>query len=198
MLADLNAQLAAKLEAMGADLNNVQNFKRMQPDEIRAAAMHDLPKTALEVKDYLLNKSWYLQQTTEAQPFYIGDNPVSLNNTFHEERPLGVAVTGIEIYLPLSSTLQLCFLCEKVANMIRVANRFGSLFGPETELRRLLNALESGRPITLARDNVIFQNSLQVSNSSRYVYCCKPDFDLAREMVTTDPENKSGPRFGMN
>ncbi|EEJ8233442.1 DUF4238 domain-containing protein, partial [Salmonella enterica subsp. enterica serovar Albany] len=59
--------------------------------------------------DLLLKKDWYLLETRPERPFYVSDNPVVLKNSndFGPYGNLGLAVSGIQIYLPLSSTLML-------------------------------------------------------------------------------------------
>jgi len=200
--ADMNSKLCTALEQMGADLNKVEGFTPLHSiDEVRAETFSSLPSTAKELTPYFLDKAWLLYETTLRDPFYLGDNPITMNNTVNE-RPhrgnLGLGVPGIEIYLPLSSTLQLCFLCTTIEQAARTALPFANFSAPAARLSRLVKAIESGRPIMLEHESVIFQNSLQVSNASRYVYCWKNDFELALEMVTTHPENKHSPRVMMN
>ncbi len=59
--------------------------------------------------DLLLKKDWYLLETRPERPFYVSDNPVVLKNSndFGPYGNLGLVVRGIQIYLPLSSTLML-------------------------------------------------------------------------------------------
>lgn len=66
--------------------------------------------------DHLLNKDWYLLETRPEHPFYVSDNPVVLKNSndFGPYGNIGLAVRGIEIYLPLSSTLMLAMYCPSI------------------------------------------------------------------------------------
>ncbi|MDV5280161.1 DUF4238 domain-containing protein [Leclercia adecarboxylata] len=52
--------------------------------------------------EHLLKKDWYLLETSPERPFYVSDNPVVLKNSndFGPYGNLGLAVRGIQIYLP--------------------------------------------------------------------------------------------------
>ena len=65
---------------------------------------------------HLLSKAWYLLETRPEHPFYVSDNPVVLENRndFGVYGNIGLAVPGIQIYLPLSSTLMLAMYCPSI------------------------------------------------------------------------------------
>jgi Protein of unknown function (DUF4238) len=74
---------------------------------------------------YFLEKTWFLAGTTPSQPFWLGDNPIALQNTI-DMSPygnLGLAVKGIEIYFPLSSTRALAMWCWSLSEQISQAAR---------------------------------------------------------------------------
>lgn len=185
--ADLSATiLEAVSEMMGAE--DVKADDVTARHQARVGMVLRLAKTAQEITPYFLDKQWVLYEATAKPGFYIGDNPVTMHN--HLPRPnrgnLGLRVPGIEIYLPLSSTLQLGFLCPTVSQMARLS---------APSLARLM---ETGGVIPAAPENVTFKNSLQVWNAARYVYCSGPDFDLAEEMVTSDPTMRNSPKVRGN
>nr|QWP89203.1 hypothetical protein IHCLGBEB_00006 [Escherichia coli] len=66
--------------------------------------------------DLLPKKDWYLETRPERPFTCIGDNPVVLKNSndFGPYGNLGLAVRGIQIYLPLSSTLMLAMYCPSI------------------------------------------------------------------------------------
>lgn len=79
----------------------------------------DLLKSALP---HILGKSWILYGTTHQYPFYVSDNPVTLYNTVNQHELMGgegLAVPGIEIYLPVSDTLCLGLLCPSIEAWLR-------------------------------------------------------------------------------
>lgn len=72
-----------------------------------------------EVISIFLKKSWILFETTRENPFFISDNPVTLYNSIDMGvyGNLGIALEGIEIYIPLSSTITLGLICPSVAEL---------------------------------------------------------------------------------
>jgi hypothetical protein len=75
---------------------------------------------------HFLNKDWLLISTTRKSPFIIGDNPLALQNAI-DMGPygnLGLAVKGIEIYLPLSPVRALAIWCPSHKQaIVSVASR---------------------------------------------------------------------------
>jgi len=156
--------------------------------------------------DILMQKDWHLLETTLNAPFYISDNPVSLfNGISHPGRGnLGLALEGIEIYLPLSSTITLAMICpslgEKVrqdraiiqhciVNNIRINGR--DLF----EDLKCVNELLEGDVIRADAARVEHLNWLQTWRAEHYIYCQTDNFDLVRKLLTESPLLKTGPRM---
>lgn len=79
---------------------------------------------AKEFVPYFLNKVWVLFETTYRHPFFISDNPITLYNEINHlpYGNIGLAVRGIEIYLPISTTLCLGLLCPTIVDEIQKAN----------------------------------------------------------------------------
>jgi len=121
------------------------------------------------LKDALFNSLQhhicFIYKNTTNLPFYSSDNPVAKRaHIISEVRSFaGWASKGIEITLPLSSKF-LLVLCES------------TYFKQIDDLKNRVIDLQDLR-------NIIYYNSLQVKDSYRFVYCAKPDFDLAKEMV---------------
>ena len=157
---------------------------------------------AKEFVPYFLNKVWVLLETSEKNPFYISDNPITLHN---EKKHglygnIGLAVKGIEIYLPLSSTHCLALFCPslmeeftKARDNLKMLDNLppelaGIVSGIPDETRNFLEDLFSGRSVRAIPDNVTMLNSLQVMYSSRFVYCKHGSFELVQQMIK---ENES-------
>lgn len=85
-------------------------------EQTRVAAITSLPELARDLLPEFVNKSLILYSTTEDHPFYISDNPVVLFNLNQAPRrsTLGLRTRGIQVYLPISSTLCLGFLCPSI------------------------------------------------------------------------------------
>ena len=174
---DLSDSFRDAVERAGMDPAKVQGFDFVDAAQTRVASITSLPGLAADLMPYFLNKSWILHSTAEDHPFYISDNPVTLFNRNRHPflSTLGLRVPGIQIYLPLSRTLCLAFLCPTIKLPLRIR-----LFGGTLGLRPA---------------NVEHLNSLQVFNAEQYVYSQRDDFALVRKMLQKLPEVKRGPRW---
>ena len=157
--------------------------------------------------EHILNKTWLLFETSAETPFYISDNPVALRNEDKSRGPkrgtLRLAVRGIQVYFPISSTLILAFFCRSHEIMIRDGvNRirtsivgdssFPLDFGPMLDWMR---AFRKGTPLGSKPDNVVNHNSLQVRQAERFVFCSRRDFALVEDMINEEPRFSVGPRL---
>lgn len=184
----------------------VGEYPEMTPEMAKAMALASLVEPD-QFAEHILDKSWLLFETSSAIPFYISDNPVALQNEDTSRGPhrgnLGLAVRGIQIYLPISSTLVLAFFCRSHESMIRngVERMRTSMvkdpdmplgFGPLLDWMR---AFRKGTPLSSQADNVLNHNSLQVAQAERFVFCSLPDFGLVTEMVAGNPALRTGRRL---
>jgi hypothetical protein len=163
----------------------------------------DAPKT---YGPHFLDKVWFLAKTTNSHPFIIGDNPVSLQNHI-DMGPygnLGLAVRGIEIYLPLSSTRALAMWCPSLATQIvEAAETIRRL--PKSVLAAHIRdpdgilamdtAIRAGSTLMYEPQHVMNFNSLQVGRSERYLFSAKNDFSLADRMIGDHPHLRGGQRL---
>ncbi|MCR9567124.1 DUF4238 domain-containing protein [Vibrio diabolicus] len=160
---------------------------------------------------HFMNKSWLLYETDMLDPFYVSDNPVTLHNDIDMGLygNLGIALKGIQIHLPISSTLTLALTCPSIKQSALDGKNFIKNYvasNPEllskienpAGIIDLATAYETGKPVKVPRDNVRFLNSLQVSFSEQYVFCEKKHFDLVQEMIRNNEAYKSGPRLKIN
>lgn len=161
---------------------------------------------AKEFVPYFLNKVWVLFETTNKRPFYISDNPLTLHNEL-DHGPygnIGLAVRGIEIYLPISTTLCLGLLCPSIAKEFQkayenlrildqeVPGMADTIMNKPKAARAFCEGLVNGTPIQIIEDNVMMMNSLQVMYSSRFVYCEIDSFDLVKSMLTDNEKFREG------
>jgi len=190
ILISLNRHLVEKFGSSGdADgfLERAVEFSREDAADITAQVLSkDIPRYG----EVLLAKDWVLHRAPDGGcSFYVSDNPVNLHNMI--ERPhrgnLGLMVEGIEIYMPLAPRLELAMLCPGLSVLAQLTPGLG-----------VSEALETGEPILLRPENVTFHNSLQVTDSERFVFSDRDDFALAKEMVESDPELRRGPRLQAN
>ena len=164
----------------------------------------DLVKIALP---HILRKSWILYGTTHQYPFYVSDNPVTLYNSVNQNELMGLmggeglAVPGIEIYLPLSDTLCLGLLCPSIEAWLRNSlSRMEEARTPHSErhidnLRSMVKTLDGEAVHMFDPQNVMHQNSLQVINAERQIFSRTQDFSLARGIIDAEPTARTGPRL---
>ena len=165
---------------------NGEKFASLTPEENRLYCLTTLGELAAQLSEHFDNKLWVLHKTRIDVPFLIGDSPVVLNNMLNQhsfKSTIGLAVPGIEIYLPISSTLTVGFFCPTIKTFLR-----SKLFPDED----LLRALEGTHVVTLSRENTKFLNSLQIAYAERFVYAGADDFDLVREMIAANPSFRTG------
>lgn len=171
-----------------------------------ARMLVDAPET---YGPHFLNKVWFLAKTTKLHPFVLGDNPISLQNQI-DMGPfgnLGLALRGIEIYLPLSSTRALVMWCPSLAQQVSdaaatirslprsiIANRIRD---PEGILATD-TAVRTGCTLDYQVQHVRNFNALQIGRSERYVFSSINDFSLADEMMKAHPSLRAGPRMTMS
>ena len=99
--------------------------------------------------------------------------------------------------MPLSRDLCLGFLCPTIEATVRESYEMAiSLGHPVPEhVHSFINASNGDGVLAVDPANVDHQNSLQVWNAERFVYCSNPKFVLIREMLQRLPELRTGPRF---
>lgn len=159
---------------------------------------------------HLMNKDWILYETTPKDPFYISDNPITLHNDIDMgwRGNRGIALKGIQIHLPLSSTFTLVLTCPSIKNSALEGKKLIEMYAARTPhlletlddpagILELANAYEKGIPLAQNSQNVIFLNSLQVEFAEQYVFCEKEKFSLIKEMMVRDKRYRSGPRMVM-
>ena len=72
-----------------------------------------LPRFTVEVAPLVLNKKWILYRADGRCEFLLSDSPVVMCNNFAKgvmiQGDIGFAVEGVEIFLPISRKLCVCF-----------------------------------------------------------------------------------------
>lgn len=192
--------MSSALLRMGADPNKVQGFEFLDEGQTRTHSILSLREIAAELMPHFLDKCWVLYSTTKDNPFYISDNPIAMFNSNQDplRGTLGLRVPGIEVHMPLSSTLSLGFLCPTLEREIRGSYDLASALGHPVPLnvQELVDAFGGGKPFPLDDENIKHLNSLQVFYAERFVFTSRDNFDLVREMLRSTPKLKSGPRYG--
>lgn len=205
---EINAEIEAHIRKMGYDPGQVEGFRRMSEDDIKAMAIRMLALAVNEYPGHLLTKQWFLLETVAENPFQIGDHPVALHNdrNMGAYGNLGLAVPGIQIYMPLTPSLTLALWCPTILREIeakwreprrllaQLKDRAGNRLDPAAAEKvaeieagmalsdRIVRAATSGGAAESTPDNTTMLNSLQVKFASRFVMSNRPDFSLAERM----------------
>jgi len=202
--------IADKVTALGATPEQVAEALGFSPEQdSRNLFLQQLVQQASHI-DHLLAKDWYLFETTPEHPFYVSDSPVVLHNDrdFGPYGNLGLAQPGIQIYLPLSSTLALGMYCPSIREQQVSRKRdlqrrmaFAPLtlppgMNPANEIKKA-TALINFQTMKSAPDQVMWLNSKQVRFSEQYIFCEKDDFTLVRKMISDNQGFKTGMRFSI-
>jgi hypothetical protein len=201
----LNTTTADRLRKLGADPNDVKGFKEFSDEDIKAFTLSMVPRMANELAPLIYDKAWMLCKTVPSVPFYISDNPVTLQNRSWSHPfwgNLGFAVMGIEIYLPLSSTLTLAMFCRSLEEKMRRSLMQGErrrqptreLSKAEAQVAALMKAVTDGTAFSYEGENVLNHNSMQVAFASRFVFSSTDDFSLVTQMLAANEQYRTGLR----
>lgn len=207
MSSHINRMIADHLRSLGADPNEVKGFKDLSDEENKALTVSMVPHLVAELAPHVYDKAWMLCKTVPSVPFYISDNPVTLQNTSWSHPlmgNLGFAVKGIEIYMPLSSTLSLAMFCRsleeemrrslarmKRARWLRLRRKVSK---GEELVAAVVKAVTDGTAFQYGSENVLNHNSLQVAHASRFVFSSTDDFSLVTQMLAENERYRTGPK----
>ncbi|QUX92629.1 hypothetical protein CYL31_15025 [Marinomonas sp. A3A] len=210
---DMVLKISGEISSRFGDMHNLFSedcIKDIVSDEslkrYTAESLSDVKETYLP---HFLNKIWTLYEAPKGESFYIGDNPVSMFNFLPSHQfggsNIGLALKGIEIYLPISSKYSIALLCPQMisdlAGKVKVARSQNSvMFDREeinkkvSETEKLLSNILSGNAHKIDPENVTHCNSLQVMYSNSYVFSSMKNFNLAIKMIKDDERYKEGGR----
>ncbi len=156
---------------------------------------------ARSLVDELQKKHMVLFRSDGSSSFCIGDSPVALQNSVNPgdgiRGTLGLAVPGIEVYLPIRQDLILAHMCPTIAavysSLEADARRMGFI---HVQAGPYLRAVEHGTAVLMEKEHIRFQNSLQLGFAERFVYSSIDNFQDARDILAEDQRRRRGPRYG--
>lgn len=174
-LTETTRLLRESLESKGLEVS-ADVLPPIDENTAKAMNLRTLAK-ADEFAAAFLDKNWLLHTTPPATPFWLSDCPIVTNNMF-VYGDCGLKSPGVEIAWPLASDLLLSFLCPTIAAKFEQGNpAHAVLLRCEPTVNATMNA-------------VTFYNSLQVFQSSRFLYGPSDDFELARRALREHPDAK--------
>ena len=221
VMRDMTNSMIEEIQDMGVDPNSIKGQKIETENDAKLLTARIFHRATNSVP-HLLNKAWILLRTTKDKPFYISDNPVTLQNQrdFGPRGNVGFAVSGIEIYLPLSRTLALFLTCptneadcreglrraREIHRNLRMTAMQGRRFGAFdewglavsqqvlTNTGPFVEAMDTGAALDSDAENVINFNFLQTVHAERFVMSSRDEFGLVRTMLRDDEGYRWGPR----
>lgn len=212
------------IEADGGRMQDVQGWEDWQPqteDGLKRSHLISMERNLGIVASIIAAKDFALAEPSAGRSFYLGDHPVSLANDREAgfQSNIGLAVPGIQIYLPLAHDLMLCAWCptilaeleqdleaQKKRTQMEALSAVASGQLSSDNMRQLLEEVrraqrparlilenvEAGTPLSTADTTMDFYNSLQTSWAHRHVICRDGDFALAREINLANPMLRKG------
>lgn len=215
--ARMERQLRDHLAKQGGSIEQLEGYEPLTEDSLKVQHMSLIRNSMVEFANAIAVKDLLLLAAPEGRSFYLADNPVCLHNS-EPAHPLfgniGLAVRGIEVYLPLSADLMLAAWCPSLLEKVRAERTrqnheqktgllamvmCGDITPDEMRLRlaeldqlgkpidELLENSDAGTPVPMLETNMDFSNSLQMTYAGDYVICKQGDFRLARRFVGENP-----------
>ncbi len=123
------------------------------------------------------------------QRLWTSDNPVVVYNTFPYGQT-GLKSPGVELYYPLAPHLCLAFYCPSIRETLSEAIDPNHPRPSPTDpfMFELHKALVDQRTLEIPEKYSTHLNTLQISQSSRFLYSNKDEFGLAHRILSQDPK----------
>ncbi len=160
-------------------------------------------------------RHWMVMQIVNDEVFYLGDNPVVLQNTEapSSQGALGFDVVGVEAFLPITPKLALYLPCRSISDQIITAHRDGIVMQKELWARgrgmtveaitvgkalrgtRVLHdAAVLGTPVVAGPESILNLNYLQCSWAHRHIFSNRADFETAKMIFEKTPQYRGSPK----
>lgn len=223
----MEEELVNTVEGAGGRVQDMKGWEDWQPsteDGLKRDHLTSIQGFLGQFAQIIAMKDFLLVEAAPGTSFYLGDNPVVRANSrdFGPYGNLGLAVEGIEIYMPFSADLLLCAWCPSLLGEIRrklesarhdcqiqalrqVAlgqldpagmKRALDEFAVRTQSsQELLTRAAEGRPVSSTPDNMEYYNSLQTSWAYRHLISRDGGFELARRINREHPRLRRGHRM---
>ena len=131
-----------------------------------------------------------LYEAEDTQYFLTSDHPVVRANAF-PYGDSGIASPGIQMYVPLSPRYLLALHCPSIVARYEMIDKLELPDDRHKRMTGFRDGIRSGTPIEVDQQTVAFLNSLQVRQSSNYLYSKVDDFDFARKLLDRQPDLRS-------
>ncbi|MEQ1705024.1 MAG: DUF4238 domain-containing protein [Rickettsiales bacterium] len=173
-------------------------------------------ESAFIISSNIKNRKWLLMKIEHDDIFYLGDQPVVLQNTENPSKAqsLGLDIKGVEAFLPLTPKLALYMPCKSTSDGIisGIENGRNTLDFFKSakangaypidkhiytlgKIKYLLeknkgfyNAITTGIPLVCIQENIDNLNYLQCAFSHENIFSNRPDFSFAKHVLTKTPQ----------
>jgi len=224
---DMERQLAEHLSKRGDSIEDIKGYEPLTDDVVRRQHISFMRDAVGDFSQVIAAKDFLLLEAPMGRHFYLSDNPVTIHNSQPNDGfygNMGLACEGIEIYMPLTSDLQLCAWCPSLLGRMRERNAeekrqlAAAILSPKmvhatdpallmeqlkevreyrTTIESILKRTAEGIPLSASIENMDFQNSLQVGQAREHLICREAEFGLAQQFMAEHPASK-GRRVSIN
>lgn len=217
----MERQLSDHLRERGGSIEDIEGYEPLTDNVLRQQHIRFMRDAVDEFAQIIGAKDFLLIAAPKGRRFYLSDNPVTTHNSQPQDGffgNMGLACEGIEIYMPLTSDLQLCAWCPSILGNLKAENsnfkrqlasvvlspamvnvENPALLQEQLEqirkcratIEKTLTLVAKGVPLSASSENMDFQNALQVGQAREHLICQKADFDLAKRFMAKNPNSKS-------
>jgi hypothetical protein len=190
-------------------------------DAVKLQALHTIAKSLPEFAAHLRHKDMLIFRAPKNRGFLIGDNPVVMDNhrDFGFYGNIGLAVAGIQIYLPLSESIALGLWApdireemktrmedvrkskERISALATIGNdlirsnaraALAEVEAKASEIEHRIRRMDEGGPIHCDEENMDRFNSMQIYYAERFLASADGNFDLPKRMMVEVPKVREG------
>ena len=157
-------------------------------EELSKVKFLELDKTLKEFGQIVKSKIAYLCYTTDEEPYWCSDNPVVFNNhlNFGDK---GLNNKGTDIHFPISKNFLIVFACESHLYNGQLKSKL--LEGTKETEKKFIESINFRTKRKSQSENVLYYNSLQVRDSTRFVYSFQDKFEMAKRFLTDFPNHRN-------
>lgn len=166
------------------EIPEIKDFQFEEVDKkIKENTILNMAGLSKELLPFFQNKKWYLLHSLD-DDFCIGDAPIVLRNStvnpVFGSSDLGVNSKGVEIYLPISSSLCLSAICPSLMDGLEKARFLPNYNQPGMTI---LGAIENGSYFNIPKNFLSNLNQLQFYAAEQFLFArnesmLKTFFDL--------------------
>lgn len=208
-VADFVAAQSFRTEAFRRGLTDYPDREQL------GAILEQLWRSSFLVSESIERRRWALMSIEHDDVFYLGDQPVVLQNTEEpaSKQALGFDIRGIEAFLPLAPTLALYMPCRSTSDQIISGRASALLLQSLTSSGRealdlaqrvlrssegLYEALTGGAAVVCAPENVENLNYLQCAWACSAVFSNQKSFGFAKRVLSETPQYRRVPKISLS